>query len=84
MGTMNADEWDIRLRLGETRVPALVTSGWYDFCASTTVELVHRGIPGSEWLLLEESAHYPHMEETGRYLATLDGFLTRAERKAQP
>ena len=33
-----------------------------------TVEMVHRGIPGSEWVLFEESAHVPHLEETDRFL----------------
>jgi proline-specific peptidase len=83
VGTMNADHWDIRPRLGEIRVPTLVTSGRFDFCTPATVQLVHQGIPGSDWVLFEESSHYPHVEETKRYVAVIDGFLTRAERKQQ-
>ena len=80
VGTMN-EERDIRPRLGKIRVPTLITSGRYVFCTPATVELVHRGIPGSELVLFEGSSHYPHLEKTERYLVILDGFLTRTERQ---
>lgn len=79
VGTMNVEERDVRPRLGEIRMPTLITSGRFDFCSPTTVEFVRRGIPGSEWVLFEKSSHYPHIEETRRYLAILNGFLARVE-----
>jgi proline iminopeptidase len=73
-------DWDVVDRLGEIRVPTLVTSGRHDECTPTLVELLHRGISGSEWVLFEESAHMPYLEEPERYLQVVGGFLDRVER----
>ena len=70
-------DWDITSRLGEIRVPTLVIGGWYDEATPTITETVHRGIPGSEWVIFENSGHFPHIEETERYLQVLDQFLSR-------
>lgn len=72
-------DWDIVNRLGEIHVPTLVISGRYDEATPVIAETVHRGIPGSEWVLFENSAHTPHLEETERYLQLLAGFLDRIE-----
>ena len=73
---------DIVDRLGEIDIPTLVLSGQYDEATPAIAETVHRGIRGSEWVLFENSAHMPHIEETERYLQVLTGFLDRVE--AQP
>jgi len=75
-------DWDIASRLGEIRVPTLVTSGRYDEATPAIAETVHRGIVGSEWVIFENSSHMPHLEETERYLHVLDEFLDRMEREA--
>jgi proline-specific peptidase len=72
-------DWDITGRLGEIDVPTLVTSGRYDECTPRQAEIVHRGIPGSEWVVFEESSHMQFVEEPDRYLQVLDGFLARVE-----
>jgi L-proline amide hydrolase len=72
-------EWDIVSRLGEIRVPTLVIGGRYDEATPAITGTVHRGIPGSEWVLFENSSHMPHVEETERYLRVLDNFLNRVE-----
>jgi proline-specific peptidase len=72
-------DWDITDRLGEIRVPTLFTSGRHDECTPKQVEIVHRGIPGSEWVVFEDSSHMQFAEEPERYLAVLDDFLTRVE-----
>jgi len=72
-------DWDIVSRLGEIRVPTLVISGRYDEATPVIAETVHRGIPGSEWVLFEHSAHMPHVEETQRCLQVLTSFLDRLE-----
>jgi proline-specific peptidase len=77
IGTLR--DWDVRDRLGEIRVPTLVTSGRHDEATPLIAETVHRGIPGSEWVLFEESSHLAHAEETERYLDVVDGFLARVE-----
>lgn len=72
-------DWDITDRLGEIKVPTLVTSGRYDEATPLIAGSVHHGIPGSEWVIFEESSHMAHAEEPERYMAVLDDFLTRVE-----
>ena len=77
IGTLK--DWDIIPRLGEIRVPTLVTSGRYDEATPRIAETVHNGIPGSQWVLFEESSHMPHAEEPERYMQVLDDFLSAIE-----
>jgi L-proline amide hydrolase len=72
-------DWDIVERLGEIHIPTLVISGRYDEATPLIAETVHHGIPGSEWVLFENSSHLPHVEETERYLQVLTNFLERIE-----
>jgi pimeloyl-ACP methyl ester carboxylesterase len=72
-------DWDVIGRLGEIRVPTLITSGRHDECTPTLVEPLHAGIAGSEWAIFEESAHMAYLEETERYLQTVGGFLEDVE-----
>jgi L-proline amide hydrolase len=74
--------WNIVDRLGEIQVPTLVTSGRYDEATPAIAETVHRGIPGSEWVIFEHSAHLAHAEEPECYLQVLDQFLSRVEAQA--
>jgi proline-specific peptidase len=80
VGTLK--DWDITDRLGEIRVPTLVTSGRHDEATPAIAETVHRGIPGSAWLVFEHSSHMAHAEEADRYRQALDAFLTRIEAQA--
>jgi proline-specific peptidase len=75
-------DWDITGRLGEIGVPTLVTSGRHDEYTPKQAEIVHRAIPGSEWVVFEDSSHMQFAEEPERYLEVLDGFLTRVEAAA--
>lgn len=77
-------DWDIVDRLKEIRVPTLVISGRYDEATPMIAETVHRGIPGSEWVLFENSSHMPHLEETDRCLEVLTDFLARVETETTP
>jgi L-proline amide hydrolase len=72
-------DWDIVDRLGEIRVPTLVISGRYDEATPAIAQTVHQGIAGSEWVLFENSAHLPHVEETQRFLLVATHFLDRVE-----
>jgi len=71
--------WDIAPRLGEIRPPTLVIGGRYDEATPAITGTLHRGIPGSEWVIFEDSSHMPHVEETERYLRVLDDYLSRLE-----
>jgi len=77
IGTLKT--WDITNRLPEITVPTLLLSGRYDEATPLIVETIHRSIPGSEWILFENSSHMPHVEETERYLHVLDAFFRRIE-----
>ncbi len=77
VGTLR--EWDITDRLGGIQVPTLVTSGRYDEATPAIAETVHRGIPGSEQVLFEQSSHMAHAEEAEAYRGVLDDFLSRVE-----
>jgi proline-specific peptidase len=72
---------DLRPRLGGIGVPTLVVAGRRDGMTSGQEREIRAGIPGSELVVFEESSHYPFAEERGRFLTTLDDFLTRAERQ---
>ena len=77
--TGNLRSWDVRPRLSEVDLPTLITSGRYDCCTPALAEEAHRLIPGSEWVLFEESSHTAFVEEPERYRAVLGDFLERAE-----
>jgi proline-specific peptidase len=72
-------EWDVIDRLDELDVPTLVTSGRHDECTPALVGPLADGIAGAEWVLFEDSAHMPYLEEPQRYLDVVGGFLERVE-----
>lgn len=77
IGTLKS--WDITDRLHEIKVPTLLLSGRYDEATPIIVETIHRGIPGSEWIIFENSSHMPHVEERDLYLQVLDRFFKHVE-----
>jgi L-proline amide hydrolase len=80
VGTLK--EWNIVDRLNEIYVPCLVIGGRYDEATPAITETVHRGIPGSEWVIFENSSHMPHVEETEMYLQVVGRFLEGVEGQA--
>lgn len=72
-------EWDVTPRLGEIDRPTLVLSGKYDEATPLIARTVHEGIPGSEWVLFENSSHVPHVEETERFLQVVGEWLGRRD-----
>jgi L-proline amide hydrolase len=69
--------WDVRHRLGEINVPTLVTSGRYDEATPVIAGTVHQGIPGSQWVIFEESSHSAHVEEEDLYRQVLADFISQ-------
>lgn len=67
--------WDVRPRLGEIRVPALVLRGAYDLSTPAIAQTLLAGISNAREVVFEQSSHMPVLEETERYLATVRGFL---------
>jgi L-proline amide hydrolase len=77
IGTLK--NWDIIDQLGKIHAPSLVTSGRYDEATPAIAETVHKGIPGSQWVLFENSSHTAHAEEAERYMQVLGDFIRQHE-----
>lgn len=80
IGTLK--EWDITNRLHEIEVPTLLISGRHDEATPTVVEEIHRGIVGSEWVLIEDASHCTHLEQPERFLGAVSEFLDRVDSNA--
>jgi proline-specific peptidase len=79
--TGRLQNWNLEDQLGKIHIPTLILSGEDDESTPAINEVLHRGIPDSEWVLFEESSHMPHLEATQKYLQVLTNFLTRGEAK---
>jgi L-proline amide hydrolase len=71
--------WDVRDRLGEIAVPALVARGRYDMCTESVAATLLAGLADAREAVFEESSHMPALEETDRYLEVGGAFLREAE-----
>jgi L-proline amide hydrolase len=72
-------DWDITGRLGQIEVPTLIFSGRYDEVTPASTETAHRLIPGSEYVVMEESSHMSQAEQPEETFALVRDFLARAE-----
>ena len=70
-------DWDITARLPEIKVPTLVTVGRYDEVTPKIAESIHKGIPGSELRVFENSAHLTMWDEKEKYLQAVKEFLEK-------
>ena len=67
---------EVRDRLGTIRVPTLVIVGKRDFVTSAKFgRMLHEGIHGSRFLLLEHSGHFGHIEEPIAFSKGIRSFL---------
>jgi proline-specific peptidase len=73
-------DWDITSQLGRIQAPTLLFCGRYDEVTPASVEVAHRAIPGSEFVVMEESSHMAQAEEPEATLELVRGLLARAER----
>jgi L-proline amide hydrolase len=77
IGTLK--DWDITPQLGRIQAPTLLFCGRYDEVTPASVEVAHQAIPGSEFVVMEESSHMAQAEEPEPTLALVRGFLARQE-----
>jgi L-proline amide hydrolase len=68
-------DWHSKDRLGSVGVPTLLVSGRHDEATPALQEALRDGIPSAEWVLFEESAHMPHLEERERYMEVVGDWL---------
>jgi len=80
IGTLKT--WDITDRLHEITTPTLLLSGRYDEATPLIVGTIHTRIPGSEWIIFENSSHIPHLEEPDAFNATVRAYLAGVESTA--
>lgn len=73
-------QWDVRPRLREIRVPTLIMAGRHDGASAGSEDALYKGIASSKLAIFEDSSHYPFAEEPELFIATLEDFLTRAEK----
>ena len=72
-------DWSVTERLGEIRVPTLVTSGRHDESTPAINAVLRDGIPAAEQIIYEHSAHCSHLEEPDAYVRDLVEFLDRVD-----
>jgi len=72
-------EWDASSRLGDIRVPTLVTVGRFDTMDPRLSRRIHRGIRGSRLVIFDKSGHGPFWSERDLYMETMRDFLNSVE-----
>jgi L-proline amide hydrolase len=72
-------DWNVESGLGEIDVPTLIVSGRHDEATPAQQRRLQEGIRGSQWTLLDHSAHLTFVEEPERYLEVLTSFLDGVE-----
>ncbi len=70
-------DWDRIDDLPQISVPTLVIVGKYGEAPPECSESIHSGIPRSEYVLFDDSAHFPNLEEPALFLATVGDFLAK-------
>lgn len=71
--------WDVRDRLGDIDIPALVICGRHDEATPAIAQTLVDGIPGAGLHIFEDSSHLPHAEEPAAFRAVVEEFLTRVD-----
>ncbi|MCJ1377110.1 hypothetical protein MMC17_000201 [Xylographa soralifera] len=72
---VEVEKYDVRARLGEIKVPTLVTVGRHDkICPVSCSEEIAHGISGARLKIFEESGHSPPTEEPEAFQACVQEF----------
>ncbi|MFI9560292.1 alpha/beta fold hydrolase [Nonomuraea endophytica] len=67
--------FDVRDKLGSITTPTLIISGAHDFiCAPHWGRMLHDGITGSEFVLLQDSGHMGHLEQPAAFTSAIAQF----------
>lgn len=73
---VGAKTYDVRDRLAEIRAPTLILHGREDGRVPLErAEELHRGIPGSRLVVLEDCGHWPHVERRVEFVRAVNEFL---------
>jgi proline iminopeptidase len=77
--TGNLKNYDRTARLAELTLPVLFLTGRYDEATPETVADFHRLVPGSEFVVLEHSAHWSMLDEPEQFISVVRSFLRRTD-----
>lgn len=70
--------YNVAHRLAEVRAPTLVVVGAYDWVTPPEcAKVLQNGIPDCELVVMEESGHYPFLEEPERFTQSVLSWLER-------
>jgi proline-specific peptidase len=67
--------WTSLDKIHEIDIPTLFISGKYDEATPKQIDVAHKLLPGSEWVLLDKSSHMANLEEPDKYLEVVEKFL---------
>jgi len=69
--------YDVRSQLSKITARTLIMVGKHDFiCPLSQARLLHEGIPNSELIVFQESAHFPYVEEPDAFFAGVRNWLS--------
>lgn len=72
-----ANRTDLTRSLDRITAKVLITVGRHDYiCPLALSDHLHKGIPQSQLAIFEESGHFPWPEESEKFFAILNGFLS--------
>lgn len=74
-------EYNRTADLKNLNVPTLFTCGRYDEATPEATSELHRNVPGSRLVILEEASHQHHLEQTRTYLQVVRQFLEEVENR---
>jgi proline-specific peptidase len=72
-------DFDVTGGLGRIQAPALIFCGRHDEVTPKTAELAHEGIPGSEFVVIEDASHMAQAEQPDQVFALMRDWLARNE-----
>lgn len=73
--TGSLKNWSAVDRLKDIKQKTLLISGKYDEATPRQMRIVVNSIPDIDWKLFENSSHCANLEEPGRYISTVSGFI---------
>jgi proline iminopeptidase len=74
--TVLAPRYDVRPRLGELEIPALVVVGEHDWvCPPVASRALAEGLRDAELVRVADAGHFPFSEEPAAFLETVRGYL---------
>jgi proline iminopeptidase len=74
-----ADFWttpfDFRADLQKLNIPTLIIHGKEDVVPLSVAEDIHKAIPGSKLVIIEDSDHFPYIEKPSEFFEAIEKFL---------